>query len=91
MKYLAVLKGKTLELLNRTLLRQDRLLHFIAGMAICLIGAIFFSLETSVIIALVIGLGKEIVDGFRYNGFDVVDFLATAFGAVFAFVCLYLR
>lgn len=61
----------------------DKYLHFIAGLLITQIGAALLgSIIIGFIIAVVVGIIKEIMDKYLGGDCNVYDFLATAIGAI---------
>jgi uncharacterized membrane protein len=67
---------------------QDKVLHFSAGMIICLIASIFLPLWMSFVLVLAAGIGKETRDQIVYRGWDWLDLLATISGGTFVLLCL---
>lgn len=65
------------------MIRTDLILHFLAGFLIATIATAFLPLCTGIVLATVIGLGKELFDKFiRKQMFDFKDFILT-FGGGF--------
>ena len=66
---------------------NDKLLHFIGGAVIALIGAFFSGPLAGLALAVVAGALKEIYDHLHPDGHTVElwDFLATAAGGLLAF------
>ena len=63
---------------------SDKVLHFIAGAIVSVFASYLFGAMTGFLIALAVGAGKELHDYLRpeTNTPDVLDFVATVFGAV---------
>jgi len=64
----------------------DKLLHFVAGFSIALIGSILFGKETGFALAILAGIGKEIRDQIVYGGFDIMDLIVTIAGGLLIFL-----
>ena len=77
------------KILNLLLKHTDKVFHFTAGMAICLIASIFLQLWMAALIVFLFGLGKEIRDKISYGLFDWKDLGATLMGGLFVIICLY--
>lgn len=60
----------------------DKLLHFIAGTLIAAFFAIVFPCTANwcIVFAFVAGLAKEIIDQYRYKGWDFLDLAYTVAG-----------
>lgn len=70
----------------------DKALHFIAGMLIAAIVAIVVPQvrSFSFVVAFAAGLGKELIDEIRYNGFDNRDLISSALGGVVMQIIIWL-
>lgn len=60
----------------------DKQAHFLAGLAIIHSVALFVDWRTGLVVAFAAGVGKEIVDYFRYGKPDRWDALATWLGGI---------
>lgn len=80
------------------MMEMDKILHFVAGIVICITIAFVMMYTTQnatplasaacgLIAACLAGLGKEAFDWFRNTMFDVRDLLATALGGLLGAVC----
>jgi hypothetical protein len=64
-------------------IQADKLLHLISGMLIAgMVGIIPCFANYAFIVAVVAGVAKEVYDEFSYGGWDSLDLLYTAIGAV---------
>ena len=64
-------------------IQKDKQLHFAAGLISGYVGEkVFDTLESPIISAFAVGLGKEIYDEISYGGFDDFDLFATTLGGV---------
>lgn len=60
--------------------QRDKLLHFIAGMVICLIAQRFFAEPVPILIVALVGVLKEVYDEIRGGNFSFFDLLYTLVG-----------
>lgn len=60
--------------------QRDKLLHFIAGMVICLIAQRFFEAPVPILIVALVGVLKEVYDEIRGGNFSFFDLLYTLVG-----------
>ena len=66
-------------------MRKDRILHFVVCYAITFItGMLTMDFKLAAILAMVIGLSKEVYDALGYGDPDFYDLLADAAGICFA-------
>ena len=66
---------------DKTGIAQDKWLHFIGGFVISIVGMILFNhAPFAFLLAILVGLAKELMDDFIYGGFDFLDWLATVLG-----------
>ena len=66
---------------------DDKKLHFLAGVIICVLVALIFKSPMYGLIASVIaGIGKEIYDYYDYGKFDFADALATFVGGICGYI-----
>ena len=79
------------KILNVLTKHTDKVLHFAAGMVVCLIVFIPLGNYYALLAAVMAGLGKEIRDKISYGRFDWLDLLVTVAGGAFVFACLQLR
>lgn len=63
-------------------IRQDKANHFIYGFLIFIISNFFLQDYLSLLVVVLVGLGKEIYDEYKYGGFDVVDLIYTILPAM---------
>jgi hypothetical protein len=63
-------------------IRQDRANHFIYGLLIFIISNLFLLDYVSLLIVVLVAIGKEIYDEWSYGGFDIIDFFYTIIPAV---------
>lgn len=68
----------------------DKQAHFWAGLAICLATSLFAGPFVGVIIAVMAGILKEILDYFGKGTPDVLDAVATALGAAVGFGLMFI-
>lgn len=64
---------------------QDKVLHFIAGFLVTIIVAYLVSPHLGLTVGIAVGLGKELWDEYGETGFNELDLLVTALGAVTAY------
>lgn len=61
---------------------KDKLLHFLVGAIIALIGTALFGATIGICLAISAGILKEIYDEVDYGGADFLDILATTAGGL---------
>jgi len=69
---------------------EDKGCHFIAGLVIAIVFALAFNLAIGALVGTLAGVGKELYDKHKYDGFDFFDMFATIAGSVFGVMVLYL-
>jgi hypothetical protein len=78
------------KVLNYLYSRPDKVIHFAAGMSVCLICSTFLPAWAAFLLAVAAGTVKEIWDEVSYGGFDWIDLAATVAGGWLVFICLVL-
>lgn len=70
-------------------MKKDKLLHFIAGITVCLGAVLIYyciiksiSASLGFVAGLVAGIAKELYDEYDYGGFDYVDMFYTWAGSL---------
>ena len=70
---------------------DDKKLHFIAGLIICIVVALIFKNPMYGLIASVIaGVAKEVYDYYDYGKIDFLDTLATWVGGIAGYIVAFL-
>ena len=67
------------------MIAKDKIYHFIAGLAIAIIGSIILSPIEGIGLAIMAGVFKECYDHYTYDVFDVKDMVATWIGGAVGF------
>ena len=65
----------------------DRLLHFLVCAVIVFTFAQFAPIWVGILVALVLGVAKEVYDAEFSNGADLMDLLADVLGIIYAVIC----
>jgi len=72
-------------------IEQDKILHFIAGIVVCIIVALIFRNPLYGLIASVLaGIAKEAWDHYDYGKIDFLDCLATWIGGIAGYIVAFL-
>jgi hypothetical protein len=79
------------KMLNFLKAKFDKVLHFLAGIIIMLVVAIFFPLWVAFLSVCVAALAKEARDHVVYRGGDWRDLVVTVAGGLLVWVCLLLN
>jgi hypothetical protein len=77
--------------LNFLKLHFDKVLHFLFGILIMLLVAMFFPAWVAFLAVCLAALLKEVRDEIVYSGFDWRDLVITVGGGVLVWVCLLLN
>ena len=70
-------------------LQRDKVLHFCAGLILCLVAGVFTTPAMGLLLGVISGIIKEIYDKYNNGTVDVLDSLATTVGALIGFWLLW--
>ena len=70
-------------------LQHDKILHFGAGLILCLITGALTTPAIGLLLGVISGIIKEIYDKYNNGTVDVLDSFATTLGALIGFYILY--
>ena len=70
------------------MIANDKLIHFLGGLVIALLAGLFLDAWIGLAAAVVVGIGKELVDRMGFGTVDKWDAVATIVGGLLGFILI---